>query len=546
MANFSVNWRPGTASVYESIWSLQRKFSYLNRIGQIQTREAIAEIKGGGISGDLDVNNPVLKYLGEPFRLFNSCSLSRFLVPASISGAPRRFVVKNLRYCEACISRGYHSPIHQLPWLALCPIHLLQLHESCSKCGKEIPINRWADGNPTSLLRTGDAEFCECEIWPSMRSFEWPSGIRLSEAKPIGAYLRWLRNLEFTPEQKSAYAAKKAFGDCSELQLIDIWRQVLPPPKTVEGFLTPIQFPVTTIRRIEFPTEERAQAVLELVERYGYWPFVEGVIYQCIRRKEKGVWEYYARRFLKQLARYGHGNCAQVVQPTVKRRFLKRMTIDVEKEIEWICPRCDLFRMIRSPTLAIELDFLSEFVDRNMREDSWVSWFDTELLKDGLAELVHYRDSESRAKLNKSGLRSKVLWGKELSRFATILVIFRQIAAIGFLVSKYSDFFRHRREVRGRWNYSLRSRDVQWPYIVVSIEDRRAIRLAIWSRHKLDDHFEMEDLCDKHPSDIKAVLRKLNRAQINERKRELLERAKRLEEGWQRAIATQKMLSSGD
>lgn len=544
--NFSVNWRPGTASVYESIWSLQRKFSYLNRIGQIQTREAIVELRGGGVSGDLDVNNPVLKYLGEPFRIFNSCSLSKFLVPASISGAPRKFAVKNLRYCEACISRGYHSPIHQLSWLSLCPIHLLPLHESCLKCGKEIPMTRWADGNSTSSFRTGGAEFCDCKIWPKMYSLEWPAGLRLSEAKPIGAYLRWLRDLEFTPELKSAYAAKKAFGDCSEHQLIDIWRQVLPPPKAVEGFLTPIQFPVTSIRRIEFPTEQGAKAVLELIKRYGYRPFVEGVIYQCIRRKEKGAWEYHARRFLKQIAQYGHQNCAQVVESTVKRRFLKRMTIDVEKELNWICPRCNLFRMIRSPTLTIELEFLSEFVDRKMREDSWVSWFDTELHKEGLAELVHYRDSESRAKLNKSGLRPMVVWGKELSRFSTVLVIFRQIAAIRFLVSKYRDFFRYRHELRERWKSSLRSRDVQWPYIVVSIEDLRFIRIAIWSRHKLDDNFKMDGLYDKHPSDIKAVLRKLNRARINERKREFFERAKRLEECWQRAIAVQNVLSSGE
>ena len=526
MRNFSINWRPGTASVYESIWSLRRKFSYLNRVGQSQTRQAIAEIEGGGGSGDLDVNNPILKYLGEPFRLFNNCSLSKFLVPYSISGSLRRFAVKNLRYCEACISRGYHSPIHQLTWVALCPIHLLPLHESCPECGKKIPINRWADGNPRSLFRTRGAELCECNIWPGMHSTEWPAGIRLSEAKPIEAYLRWLRSLEFTPEKKSAHAARRAIGECSQIQLVDIWRQVLPPPKTVEGFLTPIQFPVTTIRRIEFPTEKRAQAVLDLVECYGYQPFVEGVIYQFIRRKEKGAWEYYARRVLKQLARYGHGNCAQVLQSSVKRRFLRGMTIEVEEELKWICPRCNLFRMIRSPALTIEFDNLSEFVDRNMRDDSWVSWFDTELLKEGLAELVHFCESENRTRPIKSGLRSKVVWGKELSRFSTVLVIFHQIAAIRFLVSEYSDYFRYPRELRSCWNSSLRSGDIQWPYILASIEDRRVIRLAIWSRHKLVDDFEMDALYDKHPSDIKAVLRKFNRVQINEREREFLERAK--------------------
>ena len=132
-------------------------------------------------------------------------------------------------------------------------------------------------------------------------------------------------------------------------------------------------------------------------------------------------------------------------------------------------------------------------------------------LKKDLLSSFGYRESENRTRSIKSGLRSKVVSGEKRSRFSTVLVIFHQIAAIRFLVSEYRDSFRYSRELRSSWNSFLRSRDVQWPYIVASIEDRRVIRLAIWSRHKLVDDFEMDALYDKHPSDIKAVLRKFNR-----------------------------------
>ena len=127
MRNVQVNWRPGTTSFYESIWNLRRKFSFLNRTGVTLTCEVFKPATSTA-SGNIALDNPALKLLKEPLRLFRSSSLSNFLISDRISGNSRRFAVgKELRYCSSCISRGYHSAVHQSHWVALCPIHLVPL-----------------------------------------------------------------------------------------------------------------------------------------------------------------------------------------------------------------------------------------------------------------------------------------------------------------------------------------------------------------------------------------------------------------------------------
>lgn len=40
-----------------------------------------------------------------------------------------------LRFCSQCIKRGYHSPIHLLPWITHCPLHpTFRLKSPCLRC----------------------------------------------------------------------------------------------------------------------------------------------------------------------------------------------------------------------------------------------------------------------------------------------------------------------------------------------------------------------------------------------------------------------------
>lgn len=47
---------------------------------------------------------------------------------------------KTIRYCLSCLSKGYHSPIHQLLFIKYCPYHHRILQEGCPVCKQPISI----------------------------------------------------------------------------------------------------------------------------------------------------------------------------------------------------------------------------------------------------------------------------------------------------------------------------------------------------------------------------------------------------------------------
>ncbi len=91
--------------------------------------------------------------------------------------------VRPLRYCVVCISRGYHTTLHQLPWIAFCPWHNTRLRQGCRRCGCPARHN-WEAG---SRLLT-----CACG-WDLMNE----SASARQRAPPEGAaellerYLKW-------------------------------------------------------------------------------------------------------------------------------------------------------------------------------------------------------------------------------------------------------------------------------------------------------------------------------------------------------------------
>jgi hypothetical protein len=68
---------------------------------------------------------------------------------------PESIVVSRVRYCPACIRLGFHSNLHQLPWMLSCPWHRTSLRVGCPRCGKE--------PNTTARSRTRLLT-CECGL----------------------------------------------------------------------------------------------------------------------------------------------------------------------------------------------------------------------------------------------------------------------------------------------------------------------------------------------------------------------------------------------
>lgn len=59
-----------------------------------------------------------------------------------------------LRGCLECLALGYHSPLHQLPWINQCPWHRSPITDTC-QCGRPLLPTR-TDGMPYRLLQ------CSC------------------------------------------------------------------------------------------------------------------------------------------------------------------------------------------------------------------------------------------------------------------------------------------------------------------------------------------------------------------------------------------------
>jgi TniQ len=61
-------------------------------------------------------------------------TLRASLLPASHSRYSGLF-----RYCRRCVARGYHSVLHQMDGVSVCPAHRKPLETACYRCGYEAP-----------------------------------------------------------------------------------------------------------------------------------------------------------------------------------------------------------------------------------------------------------------------------------------------------------------------------------------------------------------------------------------------------------------------
>lgn len=77
--------------------------------------------------------------VGSTFTTLNPAELSRSACRDLVSeGSASKTLCESLRYCEACLRRGWHSSLFQHWALPVCPLHLLPLRTGCPACGGAI------------------------------------------------------------------------------------------------------------------------------------------------------------------------------------------------------------------------------------------------------------------------------------------------------------------------------------------------------------------------------------------------------------------------
>lgn len=134
-------------------------------------------------------------------------------------GAWPEIGTQSFRYCRACLRVGYHSHLHQLPWISACPWHGVRLRGECPSCGGTIAVTA---GMGCRLLTCA----CGLDLMDERAAARLVAPMR-GHAEAVTSYLDWVREsreanlLVGTPEVP--------FAD-------EIARSLIRVPATVVGF----------------------------------------------------------------------------------------------------------------------------------------------------------------------------------------------------------------------------------------------------------------------------------------------------------------------
>lgn len=181
-----INWGRGRLAAFSSQSSFIAQFCVLNDLKLVALENFLADYFGcnkGWWWIFSDEHLPRLaRLLDEPRTMVNTLGNDCFTLPACFGEFASKFVDvkhdKYISYCPVCVSNGYHSAFHEVPWLYRCPLHREPL--------KRIPV----DGGPAAYV-SAVAELLRnaCTRWPDV----WGGKTFPEENAPDFARLRrWL------------------------------------------------------------------------------------------------------------------------------------------------------------------------------------------------------------------------------------------------------------------------------------------------------------------------------------------------------------------
>lgn len=189
------NWYTGMCSAY----GLILKFGMLNAVSGKEIAKAFISKKCGIKSETCAAPNVDLRdarlfdidIMAEAFRISHREIRASFLfelLPRSSTKSS-----EHLRWCDACMARGFHTPLFQMTLVAACPIHQMALRTFCRWCGQPIPYRLRQD----VLANPFCCPHCKEDMAPGLR------GTRASVLMP-------------RPEERALLAELKAFLELEE------------------------------------------------------------------------------------------------------------------------------------------------------------------------------------------------------------------------------------------------------------------------------------------------------------------------------------------
>lgn len=164
-------WRDDWYSGMCSAYALVLKFGMLNAVSGKEIAKAFISKKCGVKSEtcanpNVDLRDPQLfdiEIMAEVFRIPRRELRASFLFELlPKSGAKSS---EHLRWCEACMARGFHTPIFQMTLVSACPIHEMALRTFCRWCGQPIPYRLRQD----VLASPFCCPHCKTDMAPGLR-----------------------------------------------------------------------------------------------------------------------------------------------------------------------------------------------------------------------------------------------------------------------------------------------------------------------------------------------------------------------------------------
>lgn len=196
----SINWWSEALRPYESLYSFAARFCVLNKI----------DVKPFEAYFDLDVGRHDQLSGSQLDRVASILNAQRTLVATVFGSAGSTFSAvdterlvrqdktHSVRYCPRCVELGYHSRLHEVPWLERCLLHLCVLKQETYKGDRS---------NRTLSMQAFDTVvhlmMSNCKVWP-----RWNEGDLMIAKFGQSTYLRllsdWLKNVRNFNERQTS------------------------------------------------------------------------------------------------------------------------------------------------------------------------------------------------------------------------------------------------------------------------------------------------------------------------------------------------------
>lgn len=331
-----LNWRPEGVTCYESIWSILHKLVYLNRVNSGELCAALADpvrfigsVDRKHLALSLNSLGPISgKRLGlwlqlDPAVVAN-CITEPYRAGALTGLDPsKRLQFEVLRFCRACMKRGFHSPLYQLMTVARCPIHDQALEHRCPHCNSEIGY----DASSVALAHPYGCRRCGRSLWPGLGEPSWLPGLDASERRLFDQYQTWVRDVSkelggakwalglASVAPDDGRARRHAFRYATDLKPLDAWSPYFTGANEAESCASaeaPTLMPLAPSRR-RWKVEGRRDLLFSLLPEF--YP-----LYKSVRR-------HLTKRFLRRHRRCRRLSRTQGISPDVNCMYVQRMRV---------------------------------------------------------------------------------------------------------------------------------------------------------------------------------------------------------------------------